>query len=136
MALTPPPPLEMLTFWPNFKKKMLPSQNFFRCSQNLPKHILVLKNSILKPLFTVYRLLKNTNFGVDPLPPLLEKNYILDFFFAPFPNQVTKFQRLQFTKLPSYKVTKFKDTKLHSYKVTKLTSSNPPVPGRLAEGRP
>ena len=67
-----------------FKKIKLVSQNFICCSQNLPKPILVLKKSILRPLFTVYRFFLNVNFGVDPPPPLLEKVYILDFF-ASFP---------------------------------------------------
>ena len=45
----------------------------------------MLKKSILKPLFTVSRLLKNVNFGVYP-PPLLEKVYILDLFFFLHPS--------------------------------------------------
>ena len=55
----------------NFLKKKIQqkkfvSQNYFCCSQNLPKHFLVLKISIFKPLFNVYRLFKNINFWVDP----------------------------------------------------------------------
>ena len=66
-----PPPRQNVNFLKQIKKK--------KCSQNLPKHILVLKKIILKPLFTVYRLFKNVNFGVDP-PPFLKKDYILIFF--------------------------------------------------------
>ena len=42
-------------------------QNFFWCSQNVTKHILVLKKSILKPIFIVNPLFKNATFGVNPL---------------------------------------------------------------------
>ena len=62
------------------KKKMLVSKNFFCCSQNLPKHFLVLKKSMLKPLFTTYRLFFKCKLWGDPPPPLLEKVYISDFF--------------------------------------------------------
>ena len=68
---------------------MLVSQNFFCCSQNLPKHILVLKKSILKPLFTVYKLFWNVNFGVDPLPPF-GKSLHFGFFLGPFPYSFPK----------------------------------------------
>ena len=40
----PPPPPRNVNFLTNNSKKNLVSQNFFCCSQNLPKHILVLKN--------------------------------------------------------------------------------------------
>ena len=75
----PPPPSKFKLFDKKFKKKLFVSKNFFCCSQNLPEPILVLKKSIMKPLFTVFRIFLNVNFGVDP-PPLLEKVYILIFF--------------------------------------------------------
>ena len=75
LVLTPPPSKRKL-----FEKKIV-SQNFFWCSQNLTKHILVFKKYILKPLFTVYPLFHNVNFGVDP-PPFWKKFtfWILNFF--------------------------------------------------------
>ena len=80
MALTPP--LEMKTFWQKFQKTNLVSQNFFCCSQNLTKHILVLNKSILKPLSTVYKLFLNVNFGVAP-PPFWKKFIFWIFFWDP-----------------------------------------------------
>ena len=71
LALPPPPPTPPL--------EILVSQNFFCCSQNLPKHILVLKKLILRPLFTVYRHLRNVKIG-DATPPFLEKVKILIFW--------------------------------------------------------
>ena len=53
----PSPPWNV-NFLTKIKKKKWFSQNFFWCSQNLPKHILLLKKSTLKPLFAVYRFLK------------------------------------------------------------------------------
>ena len=64
-----------------FKKNCM-SQNFLCCSQNLPKHICVLKKFILKHLFTVYRLFKILIFGVDPPPPFWKKVNILIFFLG------------------------------------------------------
>ena len=62
----------------------LPRANFSRQPLRLFTvcTILVFKKSILKPLFSVYRFFKNVSLGIDPLP-LLEKNYILNFFFDP-----------------------------------------------------
>ena len=77
---------------------MLVSKNFFCSFQNLPKHILVLKKSILEPLFTAYRLFKNVSFGVDP-PPFLEKVYIF-FCTLPLTGRSSKFARLAASATP------------------------------------
>ena len=48
------------------------------------------------------------------------------------------FKSYKVTKLPSYqiiKLTSYQATKLPNYQVTKLPSWNPPIPGRLADGR-
>ena len=80
------------------------SQNFFCCSQNFPKHILVLKKFILTPLFTVYRLFKNVNFWVNPPPPF-GKSLCFGFFccnLSLHKLQITT--RLQFEHLPRSKI--------------------------------
>ena len=73
-------PPQNVNFLTKISTKKLVSQNFFCCSQNLPKHILVFKKSILKPPFIVCKLFLNVKFGVDPTQKILEKVYILDFF--------------------------------------------------------
>ena len=86
------------------------SQNFFCCSQNLPKQILVLKKSILKPLFTVYRLFINVNLGVDPLPPPFGKSLHFRFFLHPSLKTIKKYKKttknVQNTTLPYKKNSK------------------------------
>ena len=68
-----PPPKKNVNFLTKIStKKNLVSQYLLCCSQNLPKHIIVLMKSILKPLFTVYRLFLNVNFWVDPPSPSIK----------------------------------------------------------------
>ena len=45
----------------------------------------MLKKSILKPLFTVYRFFLNVNFGVDP-PPLFWKKFTFRIYFFLHPS--------------------------------------------------
>ena len=82
IAVDPPPPLKCKLFDKNFFKKNLVSQKIFCCSQNIPKHILVLKKSILKPLFTVYRLFFKCKLWLTPFPPFGKISHF-GFFLHP-----------------------------------------------------